>query len=226
MDGPSSTPVVSAIRQAKRGRQRVVELSDGREFVFSDEACERAGLTVGSPASDEVLEGLDRAEERVNLHEAALRLLSVRPRSENEMRTRLGMRGYSEAAVSAEIERLRASQLLDDTKFATAWVEERKRLAPRGRRMLRYELLGRGIDPAFAEAATDGLDDSATALDLARQRLRKSPTPDFESFAARTGGFLQRRGFDYQVTAAALRAAWAERVDAEAEGAAPSIAEE
>ncbi|MBK6661488.1 MAG: regulatory protein RecX [Thermoflexaceae bacterium] len=85
----------------------------------------------------------------MNGHEAALRLLSHRARSENEMRTRLGMRGIAPAIIEEEIVRLRDAGLLDDEQFARAWVEDRKRFAPRGRRMLRYELLGRGIEPGI-----------------------------------------------------------------------------
>ena len=196
----------------------MVTLSDGRELLFSDEACQRAGVVEGMEATAELLKSLERGDRRVNAHEAALRLLSSRPRSENEMRTRLAMRGVDPGTIDDEIERLRGSGLLDDAKFADAWVEDRKRLAPRGRRMLRYELLGRGIDPESAERATVGIDDGATALDLARDRARRAPAGSYEVFAARVGGFLSRRGFDYEVTARATRQAWQELQDAAAIG--------
>ena len=137
-------------------------------------------------------------------------MLSSRARSENEMRTRLAMRGFDPAAIDDEVGRLRASGLLDDQKFAEAWVEDRRRVSPRGRRMLRYELLGRGIEPSAAEQVTDGIDDGETALLLARRRARKAPRGSYEAFYAKVGGFLRRRGFDYEVTAAATRTAWEE----------------
>ncbi|MEO8539775.1 MAG: RecX family transcriptional regulator, partial [bacterium] len=88
--------------------------------------------------------------------------------------------------------------------------EDRKRLSPRGRRMLRYELLGRGIDAESADAATRNIDDRETALMLARGRARRAPRTSYEAFFAKVGGFLRRRGFDYEVTAEATRHAWAE----------------
>jgi regulatory protein len=169
-----------------------------------------------------VLKILERGDRRVNAHEAALRLLSSRSRSENEMRTRLAMRGVDPPTIEAEIERLRSSGLLDDQKFAESWVEDRKRVSPRGRRMLRYELLGRGIDPESAERATTDVDDESTALGLARERGRRAQAASYESFFARVGGFLRRRGFDYDVTARATRQAWQELRDAEEEAAAAS----
>jgi regulatory protein len=210
MDEPPSQPTIIEIRSIARGRQRLVSLSDGREFAFSDEACERTGIVEGMTVEPGLLESLDGADLRVTAHEAALRLLSSRPRSEKEMRTRLAMRGFEPAVVDEEIERLRRAGLLDDQKFARAWVEDRKRVSPRGRRMLRYELLGRGIDLESVDLATDGIDDRETALTLARSRARGSALSDYDTFMAKVGGFLRRRGFDYSVSADAARTVWAE----------------
>jgi regulatory protein len=210
MDEPSSSqhPFVASMSPAGRGRLRIVALSDGRELVFSDEACERAGLREGMSADPELLERLDREERRANAHEAALRLLDARPRSEHEMRTRLALRGFDPKTIEFEIDRLRNAGLLDDARFARAWVEDRKRVSPRGSAMLRYELLGRGIDPEAAAAAIDGIDDLELATSLALQRGRRYIGKSHEEFLARVGGFLRRRGFDYRVTSEALRAAW------------------
>ena len=76
--------------------------------------------------------------------------------------------------------------------------------------MLRYELLGRGIDPESAERAVSDVDDRETALELARKRARRNAGEAYETFFARVGGFLRRRGFDYEVTSAATRQAWIE----------------
>ncbi len=216
MDEPPSTPTIAEIRSVARGRQRLVVLTDNREFIFSDEACERAGIKIGDAATAELLQALDGAEHRVNAHEAALRLLSHRARSESEMRTRLGMRGVEPATIDDEITRLQHAGLLDDEKFARSWVEERRRLAPRGKRMLRYELLGRGIEMASVEQVTEGIDDREVAVQLAHERARRASTSNYDSFAAKVGGFLRRRGFDYDVTAHATRLAW-ETTQAEGE---------
>lgn len=215
MDEPPQ-PTVLALRSAGRGRHRLLVLDDGREFLFSEEACEQAGVEEGAPATAALLEALDAAEQRVNAHDAALRLLAHRARSAQEMRTRLAMRGIAPGAIDDEIERLRRSGLLDDEKFARAWVEDRKRTAPRGRRMLRYELLGRGIEPGSVDLVTRDIDDLAVALELARTKARGLALESYEAFLAKVGAFLQRRGFDYSVSAEATRRAWAEATGAAA----------
>jgi regulatory protein len=210
MDEPPSTPVIVEIRHESKGRLLLLRLSDGRELVYTEEACQRCNVTAGDCISEEWLAAVDGAEQRVNAHEAALRLLSHRARSESEMRTRLKMRGFEPGAVDDEIERLRSAGLLNDAAFAHAWVEDRKRLAPRGRRMLRYELLGRGIDPKSVDLATDSIDDESTALALARERARGSALETWESFVTKVGGFLRRRGFDWEVVNRTTRSVWTE----------------
>jgi regulatory protein len=120
------------------------------------------------------------------------------------------MRGLDPKAVDDEVARLREAGLLDDERFAAAWVAGRQRTAPRGRRMLRYELLGRGIAPDAVEKATASIDDLDVALAAARSRVRKAPAGDYNEFATRVGGYLQRRGFSYEVVMAATRSVWAE----------------
>ena len=210
MDEPPSQAHVIEVRQEGRGRQRLLRLDDGRELVYGDEACQRCGVSIGDAVTEAWLAALDAAEQRSGAHEAALRLLSHRARSESELRTRLRMRGFEPSAVDDEVERLRGAGLLNDEAFARAWVEDRKRLAPRGRRMLRYELLGRGISPGSVDQATDAIDDEATALALARERARGSALESWESFVTKVGGFLRRRGFDWEVVNRTTRNVWTE----------------
>ena len=202
------SPRIAEIRRL-RGNRRQLTFDDGRVFVFSDEACERSHLRQGAEATPELLQQLDEDDRRTGLHEAALRLLSYRPRSEDELRRRLATRCDDPAAIEAELDRLRGAGLVDDERFATLWVEERQRHAPRSTRLLRYELRGKGIDAEAVEAATSELDDSDAALAFALTRARKTSVGDFEKFAFRTGGALQRRGFSYATATAAMRAAWA-----------------
>lgn len=211
MDGePPDSARITAIRTVGRGRQRLLVLDDGRELLFSDEATERLALAPGAVVDASLLAELEVQEQRVAAHEAALRLLAHRPRSEREMRTRLALRGVAPEVIDAEIERLERAGLLDDEKFAQSWVEDRKRTAPRGRRMLRYELLGRGIDPESVDLVTRDIDDRETALELARARARTAPRQSYEDFLGKVGGFLRRRGFDYEIAVEATRTAWSE----------------
>ena len=58
------------------------------------------------------------------------------------------------------------------------------------------------------DLVTEGIDDLATAEVLAIRKARSLTGATYEVFAGRVGGFLRRRGFDYEIASRATRAAW------------------
>jgi regulatory protein len=202
---PEADARIVAVRGT--GRRVRVTLSDGREVLCSEEACLRAGIAEGMEATEEILERLRAGDERVVAHGAALRLLKYRNRSEREIRAALTRRGVSSGAADEEIARLTEAGLLDDGRFAQQWVDERVRLAPRSRRLLRHELQLKGIRGEPAESAVAEVDDAATAVALARKKVRGAAGGLDDAFLARVGAFLRRRGFGEEHVREALRAA-------------------
>jgi regulatory protein len=210
---------ITAIRAVGQGRKRVLALSDGRELIADAETCRRLGIRAGDDwTSDDVLTKLQTKTSEAGTHDAALRLLGSRARSESDMRRRLVARGASAEEVDSELERLRSAGLVDDERFAQAWVEERQRRTPRGRRMLQHELRSKGIAAESVELATQGVDDRAAALALARGKARAAGGADYAAFLAKVGGHLRRRGFDYEVTREAVKVAWREATGGAPEG--------
>jgi regulatory protein len=76
----------------------------------------------------------------------ALNLLSYRPRSEREIRVRLGKLSDDKQLIGKVIDLCRQDKLLDDLEFAKWWVRQRLTFRPRGNRALVSELIQKGID--------------------------------------------------------------------------------
>lgn len=184
--------------------------SDGETLIVHTEALKLAGIREGDVFDRKARKSLDLEKYRQTAHEAALRLLSHRPRSEREMSQRLRQRRLPANVVQDEIERLRRAGLLDDEAFARAWVDDRQTSAPRGQRLLRSELLSRGVQNGIADEAVEPVDDRAAALAVARGRARRLEGLDYQQFRKRLAGFLQRRGFGYEEVAHAVRTVWNE----------------
>ena len=200
---------VTAIKRRPRGRVTVTT-SDGETLTVHAEALDRAGIHQDDPFDEVVRERIEREEQRCTAHEAALRLLSHRPRSERELGQRLRVRGIAPEVAEEEVERLRDAGLLDDEAFAQSWVGERQSSSPRGQRLLRYELLGRGVGADIADEAVLSVDDRTAALAVARGRAHRLEGLEFRVFSQRLGGFLRRRGFAYDDIQEAVRTVWNE----------------
>jgi len=142
-----------------------------------------------------------------SLYAYGLGLLTYRPRSEREVRQRFAQRGAPAELIDAAVSRLRETGLVDDTAFAQAWVDSRRRASPRGDRLLRQELAGKGVArDVIAETLEGGEPDAlALAQAAAAKKARSLAGQPEPAFSRKLTDFLLRRGFDYEVVAEVVR---------------------
>lgn len=114
-----------------------------------------------------------------------LRLLGTRPRTKKEMANRLKGRSFSDEVIKYVIEKMEKDGLVDDLSFSIEWIQERMRIKPRGKKLLRWELSKKGvpegiIDEAFFEcvdilneekAVKRILDEKTQNKDLSRKEM-------------------------------------------------------
>ena len=202
--------LITAIARQKR-RPRVDVFVDGRlALSLSVALVVQAGLKHGDAVTAERLEALRQADERQQAHEATLRLLAYRPRSEAELRSRLARRGLPPVVVQETIQRLREQGLLDDDAFARYWVDARQQSSPRGRRLLRHELLAKGIAVETAAQAVATVAEEEIARRAAEKKAHCLRNLDYPTFRRRLGQFLLRRGFPYDTARALVEELWRE----------------
>jgi regulatory protein len=86
--------------------------------------------------------------------ERALQLLRYRERSASELQQRLIDAGYPSVVVAAVVKRFCEVELVDDRRFASAWVRSRAS-AGYGRRRILHELAQKGVDEATSSLAIE-----------------------------------------------------------------------
>jgi len=128
----------------------------------------------------------------------------VRERSRRELERRLLMAGFDRPDVHDVLERLEATGLVDDGRFARALVEHQLTVRLSGRRAVMSALMAKGVDRGTAEAAMgSGEDDGDRALELATRRAARLGTLRPEVAHRRLTDFLIRRGHAPNVARAA-----------------------
>lgn len=198
---------ITALQIQKRNKERVNVYLDG-EYALAVTILVATELKKGQFLSDADIEQLKSQDERNKAYNQAVFFLGFRARSRAEVEKYLRGKKYLPEVVTVTIERLLEAGYLNDEDFARAWVADRKRFRPRGRRALQYELRQKGLRDDDIEGALADLDED----DLARQALtgklrqwQDFSEPDFKKKAM---GFLSRRGFNYEVTRDAVARAW------------------
>lgn len=224
MDPPRPTPRITRLepRKGSSGRLRI-HLDDDTSVESSAEHVARLGLGTGDPVDAKLRAELADGELRRRAREAALHLLAHRPRSRSELAGRLRRKDFPGHVVAACLDALEESGLVDDAAFARAFVRDRLRLKPKGRRALLSELRRKGVRARVADAAVEEVfeeeevREDALALEAALGWLRRQGprvrrdliAPPFsderERARRRLHGYLGRRGFRGEVAVRAVR---------------------
>lgn len=201
-------PLVTAIEEQQRRRRFNVFVDGEFALALEPETIAAAGLRIGMPVTAAVLAELLAADLRKRALYMALQLLSYRPRAEREIRTRLQRRGLPSDVIDVTVAKLRDYGYVDDAAFARAWVESREAGSPRGQRLLRNELRGKGIAVEVAAEATAGVAEDEAARRAAAKKARTLRGLDYPQFRTRLGGYLARRGFGYDVISPIVDELW------------------
>lgn len=208
--------IITALQVQERNSQRVNVFIDGAFALgVSLNTLAREELYIGKHIDAAQWMRLQAAESVDKALQAALRFLQTRPRSVAEVRTRLQRKQLPPDAIEQAIVRLTELGLLNDTDFARLWVENRQTNRPRGAQALRDELYRKGIDRAIIDEAVSDHDlvgdAQEQALLVARGTLSKyAQITDRTTFQRRLGGYLQRRGFEYETIKPIVETLWRE----------------
>lgn len=194
--------VVTAIEPQKR-KGRVNIFVDGQFVVgLTFEELAKAGLRVGSTIGPEEIEELIKKTELNKLLERAYKFLSYRPRSEKEVRDYLFQKKATPAAATLVIKKLKVENLINDQDFVKWWIGQRARFRPKGRRLVKGELLKKGVEAQLVDRILAQEYKESLELDLALSAAKKK-YPLYKNLAwpklrQKMGEFLLRRGFDWE----------------------------
>ncbi len=200
-------PQITALEPQKRpGRLNV--FVDGHFVMGVGEAVAAdLRLRVGKEMTAEKLREIAGAEEVQKALDSALGLLEVRARAKKEIETRLAQKGIEDDIIAQVIAKLVRLELINDAQFAAQWVEAKTRVngnRPMGRRRLSSELYAKGVAKeqiAHAVEAVTNADELALARAAASKKVRGVPTgrDALQKERQKLMGFLQRRGFGWEV---------------------------
>ncbi len=143
----------------------------------------------------------------------AAHFLKYRPRSEKEVRNKLlqksaknrssfGRKAEIESVIEQVIQTLIQQKFLDDEAFAKWWIKQRIEFRPKSKRIIRLELLQKGIakdviDTLIAEEAETAVSDVEQARKLIASRRRRFARLAEREQRQKLIEFLARRGFDW-----------------------------
>lgn len=187
-------PVVTSLEVRQRDKERVMLFLDD-EYALDLPLVEAARLCPGQQLTPAEVSELSSASARQAAYDRAVRFLSYRPRSIEEVRRHLVKKEVPDSLIAIVIERLRQRGYVDDAEFARYWLSNRARFKPMGLRALRYELRQKGIDDDIINALLAEVDEDESAYRAAQARLSRYQGYTRQAFRQKLGALLRRRGF-------------------------------
>jgi len=139
--------------------------------------------------------------------ELAVRALSRRERTVQELRSWLALREVDPAEAEEAIERLVEMGQLDDERYASLFSEDKRELFGWGPGRIRDALIEKGVARSVVEAATGSESSSELAERAASLLARREDSLGDDSGRGRALAFLARRGYELEVAYDAVRLA-------------------
>lgn len=211
--------VITEVRTQKRRETRRSIFVNG-EFAFgvSEEIYVKYALYTGRVVTPEFIEEVLRQDELYRAKSYALRYLTRRMRSEQEIESKLKEKGFPPETVTETVRFLAEYNLIDDEEFARMFVNDQLLRRPVGRRRLDAELRRKGIGKESADRLLEArltddeeLKNAMAAAEKKAPNIRKADPRKWEQSMA---NFLAGRGFGWGVVAKVIETFRQRRKDA------------
>lgn len=199
-------PLITDIKRQKRiGSTRFnIHIDGSYAFTMSDLDVSMSGLRIGQELTAEQVEKYSQSANEAKAYALALRYLGVRLRSRREILDYLKRKDCVESDIEVALERLEGLELVDDLKFAQAWIADRMAVRPRSRMRLSQELAAKGVARDVVDTALQELEpdtEVATLRALIERKKRSSGYKDEKKLL----GYLQRQGYRWSLIQEAMQ---------------------
>lgn len=157
---------------------------------------------------DRIIKDVERARRKT--FDRAVNLLTYKPRSVKELRTRLMEKEWTNSAIVEEvIKKLESYGYLNDAQFAKNFAAAKIRQKPIGKRVLQQKLAMKKLDKeTVAEAIEKAFEETPESEIIDRaieKRLRVKGKPTERADVKKFYDFLLRQGFSYDLVSNKMR---------------------
>lgn len=147
--------------------------------------------------------------------DSAINFLSFRARSEKEVRDNLKKKKAPDDVIEKIISFLKERKFLNDVDFAKWFVESRARFKQKSTRVVKMELKQKGITQEIIEEVFGQIvqvSDLELAKKLVEKKIDRYKGLNKQELYQKLGGFLARKGYDWDVIKTSIDEVLANRV--------------
>ena len=191
---------ITSAEKSRKNKDRLSIYIDGKfSFTISEEDYISMNLYDNPVLTEDTI---DYIKNTLNFREAkslAVRYLSIKLRTEKEVRTKLQDAGYDSTCTEKVIDELKAIGYINNKLYAQKYVFDRSKLKPLSKKLMKHELQARGISEEIADLVLDDwkVEDIVVAESLLKRKFGKYDLTD-EKILKKASMFLLHRGFSHE----------------------------
>lgn len=199
---------ITRIVQQKQKERANIFLDGKFAFGFSIDEVFKNKLKVGQVLSQQETEDLEKKSISERIYYGAIEFGTRRPRSEREFRLWFRRKKVEETLQGETLQKLANLGLVDDEKFASWWVEQRLIFRPKARRVLKLELLQKGISKEIIDKTLEDEElptEEEQIFKVAQKKWERLKNLEDKERKQKLSEFLARRGFSWDTIKGVLK---------------------
>jgi len=194
-------PIITSIKQQKNKNRVNVYLDDKFAFGIDLDNFVLLHLKIDQELTEKEIEDIVKKAEYQKTLDKLLRFAMVRPRSAKEVTDYFRRKEVHESMRKELVDKLKHFELIDDTKFAKWWVEQRLAFRPKSQRILNLELRMKGIkketiDEVLGETI---IDEEKMAKELLSKKMYKWKKLEPRLKRQKMSQYLVGKGFSWDM---------------------------
>lgn len=198
---------ITSVERSKKNKDRLSIYIDGKfAFTISEEDYVSMNLYENTTITQETVDYIINTLNFRKAKAIAVRYLSMKLRTENEVMEKLRSEGYDSRCAQNVIDELKSIGYINNILYAQKFVFDRSKLKPMSKKMMKKELQNKGIPDDIADAVLEDwkIEDNAVAISLLKRKYGKYDLND-EKIYKKAYMFLLHRGFSHDTIEEAIQ---------------------
>ncbi len=193
--------LITSFEKNKKYKEMLSVFIDSQyAFSIPEEDYLRLGLYDKNEITDEELSYIKKEVLLKNARSKAIKYVSFRLLSEKELVVKLQSKGFDEEIIRNVLDDLKSIGYINDKIYAQKFVFERSKLKPKSKKMLKFELINKGISEDIIDEVLDNFEyDEVTIMErLIKKKFGKYDLSE-PQVEVKVISFLLHRGFSLEV---------------------------
>ena len=192
---------ITSVEKSKKNKDRFsIYIDDIYSFSISEDDYLSMHLYDKSELSKDEIDYIKNTVNFLAAKDLALKYLSYKLRTEKEVRLKLQNQGFDGDPIEMAIEELKSLGYINNKIYVQKFVFDRSKLKPKSKKLIKLELLSRGIqEEVIDEVLNDwNVDETVVAEGLVKRKFGKYDMQD-ENVRKKVYMFLKHRGYSHEI---------------------------